>query len=380
MSLARPFGLLLLAAGFLVACAEKPAPPPPPPVDVLYVEVAQRDVPVMLEAIGQTSGSRNVDIRARVAGYLQSTRFDDGDTVEEGQVLYVIDPRPYEATLARAQGGVAQAQADVGRAQQDVNRFEPLVKQNAIPRQDYETSLSLLQAAQARLLSAQALEESARIDLDFTTIRSPVSGLAGESLLSEGNLVVPGDSLLTTISVIDPIRARFSLSEQDYLKLVRARVAGALPSKEQAGDDFQMVLADGTVHAQRGRFAFAERRVDARTGTLLVEAEFPNPEKIVRPGQFARVVVQIDTLEGAPVIPQRAVRELQSTFQVAVIGPDDTIEIRTVTPAFRQGSDWVIGEGLQPGERIVVEGLQKVRAGAKVKPAPMPAPEAPADG
>ena len=380
MQISRPIGLFLLVVGCLPACAEKPAPPPPPPVDVLYVEVGQRDVPVTLEAVGQTGGSSNVEIRSRVTGYLQSTRFQDGDTVEKGQVLYVIDPRPYEAALARARGDVAQAQADVGRAQQDVNRLEPLVKENAVPRQDYETSLSLLQAAQARLQSAQALEESARIDLDFTTIRSPVSGLAGESLLSEGNLVAPGESLLTTISVIDPIRARFSLSEQDYLMVVRAKLAGALPTQDESGGAFQMVLADGTVHPQPGRFAFAERRVDPRTGTLLMEAEFANPDQIVRPGQFARVIARIDTRKGAPVIPQRAVRELQSTFQVAVIGGDDTIEIRTVKPAFRLGGDWVIDEGLAPGERVVVEGLQKVRAGSRVKPAPMPAADAPAGG
>jgi membrane fusion protein (multidrug efflux system) len=370
---------LLMAGSLVAACGEEAAPPAPPPPEVTVVTVEQRDVPLYAELIGQTKGSKNVDIRARVSGYLLAVHFQEGEPVEEGQLLYEIDPRPFEAALARAKGDVALAQADVGRAKQDVSRLEPLVAENAVPRQDYETAVSLLKAAEARLESARALEQTAQIDLDFTRIHSPMTGLAGENNISAGNLVAPGETVLTTISVIDPINARFSLSEQEYLKLVRARIAGDLPDKDSEERTFEIVLADGSVHPDRGKFVYADRSVDARTGTLNMEAEFPNPDSVLRPGQFARVRVQLDVRKGGLLVPQRAVKEFQATFQVAVVQSGDQVEMRTIEPGPRIDSMWLVNEGLKAGERVVLEGLQKVRTGMTVRPTEATAEAAAAD-
>ncbi len=378
----------LLAAGLpalgatLPGCGPPAPPAAPQPPEVRVVAVEERDVPLDFELVGQTKGSRNIEIRARVSGYLLSADFAEGEPVALDQQLYVIDRRPFEAALARAEGDVALARADVGRAEQDVARLQPLVAENAVPRQDYETAVSLLRAAEARLVSAQALEQSARIDLGFTVIRSPVAGLVGENKVSAGNLVTAGESLLTTVSVIDPIHARFSLSEQEYLRLMRARLAGELPERDEDARPFEIILADGSLHPERGRVAFLDRSVDARTGTLNVEASFPNPDGLLRPGQFARVRVQLELRAGARLVPQRAVRELQATFQVAVVHADGRVELRTVAPGPRVGTAWIIEEGLQPGERVIVDGLQKVRDGMVVRASPLP-PEpaaAPAGG
>lgn len=361
----RALAGIWLALG-LVACGEK-APPPPPPPEVKVAPVLQRDVPIYVEAIGQTRGSKEIEIRARVEGFIQTVDFQEGNPVRKGQLLYTIDPRPFQAALAQAKGDLAQAEAQLARARQDVARYKPLVEKNAIPREQYETAVSLQQAAQASVEAAKGAAERARIDLGYTKVIAPEDGLVGKTEVHPGTLVGRGQStLLTNISQIDTIHVRFTLAEKDYLYYARRR-------EERGGTDnvgsapFELLLADGTVHPEKGRFVFVDRNVDPKTGTILVEAAFPNPQGIVRPGQFARVRVSVDVKKDALLVPQRSLQELQGIYNVAVVKPDDTVDIRMVTPGERIGTLWVIDSGLKAGEQVVVEGLQKVRPGIKVQ-------------
>lgn len=361
-------GWLVVVAAIVGACTDEAPPPPPPPPSVQIAEVLQRDVPIYVENIGQTRGSTEIEIRARVEGILDGVHFREGGTVKEGDLLYTIDPKPFEAALAENRGKLAEAQAQFARASQDVARYKPLVAQNAISRQEYETSVALADAAKATAEAARAAVQSAQLDLGYTKIFSPTDGLAGKTEVNPGNLVGRGqNTLLTTISKVDPIRVRASLSERDYLRFARARLNGGDAAKEKSSD-LELVLADGSVHDFKGAVVFADRLVDPTTGTLLIEAEFPNPDLLLRPGQYARVRFATETRKGAILVPQRAVAEMQATYSVAVVGADNVATMRTVKPGARVGSLWVIEDGLKPGERVVVEGLQKVRPGITVSP------------
>jgi membrane fusion protein (multidrug efflux system) len=353
------------AAAWATACGETKAPPPPPP-EVQVAKVLQRDVPITIENIGQTIGSTEVEVRARSEGFLETVNFREGTFVRKGDLLYTIDPRNLEATLASAKGQLAQRRADLARARQDVARYKPLVALNAIPRQQYDTSVAVESAASAAVDAAQAMVDDATIDLQYTKIYSPIDGLVGKTEVKAGALVGRGDNtLLTTVSTVDPIHVRFTISEADYLKYARA-AGGAQPDTKD--EKFELVLGDGSVLPQKGSLVFADRVVDATTGTLLLEASFPNADRLVRPGQYARVRVAVDVRKGAILVPQRAVKELQATFSVAVLGEGDKVSLRTVKTGARVGSLWVIESGLAPNESVVVEGLQKVRDGIVVKP------------
>jgi membrane fusion protein, multidrug efflux system len=363
---------VLALGGSIAGCGGKKAPPPPPPA-VQVAQVIQRDVPIYVEAVGQTRGSKEVEIRARVEGYIQSVDFAEGTTVQQGQRLFTIDPKPFEATVAQAKGRLAGAQAQLAKARQDVARYTPLAAKNAIPRQDLDTAIAVEQAATAGVEAESAATKSAEIDLGYTRVVSPVTGLVGKAEVKTGNLVGRGEStLLTTVSTIDPIHVRVSFAERDYLTMVRRRLQEVKGSGQQPAPadsaTIEMVLADGSLHPQRGKVFFVDRAVDPTTGTLLVEIEFPNPDKIVRPGQFAKIRAPVDFRKGAILVPQRAVQEVQATYSVAVVAPGDTIEIRPVKTGARLGTLYVIEAGLQPGERVVVEGLQKVQKGMKVQP------------
>ena len=352
-----------VAALMGAACAKKEAPPPAPP-NVKVATVVKRDVPIYVDVIGQTRGSIEVEVRARVEGFLDALHFEEGRPVQKGDLLYEIDPKPFIAVVNRAKGGAASAKADLAKARQDVARYKPLVEQNAISREEYETAQAMEQAAQAKVEAALAALESAQLDLSYTKVTSPIDGLAGKTEVKAGALVGRGQStLLTTVSTNDPIHCRFSLSERDYLALARRL--------KQGGDrrpDFEMVLSDGSVHPQKGGFVFIERLIDPTTGTILVEVQFPNPERIVRPGQFARVRFPVATRKDAILVPQRAVSELQATYSVGVVTPDNKVEIRPVRTGPRIGGLWLIESGLKPGDRVIVEGLLKVRNGSLVVP------------
>lgn len=352
----------------LVGCGPKAAPPPPPPA-VKVAVVLQQDVPVYLEAIGEARGNTEIEIRARVTGYLESVDFKEGTLVTKGQRLYTIDRAPFEAQLAQARGGLAEAEAQYARARQDVVRFEPLVAKNAISRQEYETSVALEHAAAAAVDAAKATVEQAQIQLSYTTVTAPADGLIGKTEVYPGTLVGQGSStLLTRISRIDPIHVRFSLAEKDYLYFFRRREELKQAGGELPDLPIRLVLADGSELPDTGRLVFVDRAVEAATGTILLEAAFPNANFMVRPGQYGRIRATANVKRGAILVPQRAVQEMQGLYSVVVVGADDTVETRMVKPAERVGSLWVIDSGLQAGERIVVEGLQKVRAGIKVTP------------
>jgi membrane fusion protein, multidrug efflux system len=351
---------------------QEPPPPPPPPTEVQVAQVIQRDVPIYIEAIGQTRGSTEIEVRARVEGFIQTVNFQEGRPVRKGQLLYTIDPRPLASALAQAKGALAEAEANLARARQDVARYAPLVAQNAIPKEQYETAVAVQRAQEAAVAAATAAMEGAEVDLSYTEVLAPEDGLVGRTEVYPGTLVGRGQStLLTQISPIATIHVRFTFPERDYLYYARRREERLRSGGPGADLPFELILADGSVHTEKGRLVFVDRNVDPQTGTILAEAAFPNPGGIVRPGQYARVRAAVDLKAGAILVPQRAVSELQGIYNVAVVGGDDTVEIRMVTPAERIGTLWVIDSGLKAGERIVVEGLQKVRAGVKVAPVPM---------
>lgn len=350
---------------FFFACQKKEVAPPPPPPEVKVASVLQKTVPIYVENIGETIGATDVEIRARVEGFLESVDFEEGALVKKNQLLYSIDPKPYEANLASARGRVAEAAASYSKAHQDVARYKPLVELNAISREQYETAISAEQAAAASLEAAKAVEDNSKIDLGYCKVYSPIDGLVGKTQVKPGNLVGRGENtLLTVVSNVDTIHVRSNISERDYLRLARARSVAT----EQPKDNFELVLADGSVHKYKGRLVFADRAVDPTTGTLGIEAAFPNPEHLLRPGQYARLRVAIDQKVDAILIPQTAVSELQGTYSVAVVGTDNKVALRPVQAGERIGSLWIIDSGLKPGEKIVVEGLQKVREGVTVAP------------
>jgi membrane fusion protein, multidrug efflux system len=365
--------MALVLASLLAAsagCKKKEEAPPPPPPEVKVATVVQRDVPVYIDVIGQTRGSTEIEVRARVEGYLESVDFKEGSFVRKGQLLYTIDRRPLQAAVAQARGVEAEAQAQLARAHQDVVRYEPLVAKNAISRQDYETSVQVERAAKASVEAAKAARERSQIDLSFTRVAAPASGIVGKTEVYPGTLVGRGQStLLTRISQVETIHVRVSIPEKDYIEYnrraqERRRAGNVNPLK------FELLLADGSVHPEKGDLVFVDRAVDAQTGTILVEVAFPNPGSVIRPGQYARVRVAIDEKKGAILVPQRAVTELQGIYNVAVVKPDNTVELRMVKAAERVGTLWVIDQGLKPGDQIVVEGVQKVRSGIKVTPKP----------
>lgn len=361
----------LLAAVLLApACGKKEAPKLPTP-EVYVTAAVAKDVPVTMELVGQTSGSKDVEIRARVEGYLESVNFREGDFVKEGDFLYQIDPKPFEATLAAARADLATARARLQKSSNDVARYEPLAAQKAISQQELDNALSARDAAKAQVDAAAAAVDKATLDLGYTHITAPLSGLADLTKVKPGNLVGRGEStLLTTISVVDPIYFTAGLTEADYLKFAQ-RAGAASGGRQQGAAEIELVLADGTVHPHKGRVDAVQRAVDPKTGTLSVRSLFPNPEKIVRPGQYGRVRFVSETLKGAVCVPQKAVSELQGVYQIVVIGADRKAEIRTVKMGPRFGDLWVVSEGLKAGETAVVEGLQQVKPGAEVVAKPI---------
>jgi RND family efflux transporter MFP subunit len=360
---------LLLGA---VSCARKPdAPPPAAPPEVVVLTLQPRAVPVIKEWVGTLDGSVNTAIRARVSGYLQHTRYKEGSAVKAGDLLFEIDPRPFVAALSKAEADKAQTDATLKKTQLDVDRYASLIKTNAISRETYDNAVQANLAAQAQVAAAVAAVEQARLNLEFTKITSPIDGIAGGANAFLGDLVGSA-TILTTVSTVDPIRVNMGLSEADYMQLTGERGTGR---GRKPGDraSAQLVLVDGSLHPEPGVLAFIDRQVDPTTGTFRVAIDFPNPGDRLRPGQFGRLRAEVERLEDALVVPQRAVMELQGRHTVAVVGPDNKASIRPVKPGPRVGQEWVILEGLSPGERVVIDGVQKARDGAVVRstePAP----------
>lgn len=382
--------LVLAATG----CSKKEQGPAAPAIpEVTVAEVVQRDVPIGGELTATLRGFEDVEIRARVEGYLRSVDYQEGSEVKKGQLLFTIDDQPYRARLAEARGELARAQASFSKADLDVKRFTPLAAERAISQAELDNAQAAQRAAQAMVDAAKANAEKASLDLGYTRITAPVDGLAGRAERKVGDLVGKGEpTLLTTVSSIDPIRVSVSLPEALYLRYA-GRLADTAdggpvakptpPSEERAP---QLVLGDGSIYPQRGRVVLVDRAVDPTTGTLRVDLGFPNPRKTLRPGLYGKIRFQEELRAGALLVPQRAVQELQGQYTVVVVNAEGKAESRKVKPGVRVGSLWILEEGVKPGEKVIVEGAQKVRDGVAVKatlvPAepPAPAPAAPGGG
>jgi membrane fusion protein (multidrug efflux system) len=353
---------LFLAAG--VGCSKEEAPPPPPP-EVLVAEAVQKDVPIYIELVGSTLGSQDVEIRARVEGFLISINFTEGAFVHKGQLLYKIDPKPFEAALDQAKANLATAQAGLEKTNNDVARYQPLFARQAVSKQELDNALSAQQAARAQVDAHKAAVAQAQLDLGYTNIASPVDGVIGTTQRKVGSLVGRGEStLLNIVSQLNPILFRCSIAEAEYLRL--ARRGGQEPKAAQKQANVELILADGTIFSHKGRLDAIERAVDPTTGTLTGQFAFPNPDRLLRPGQYGKARLATEVKEGALLVPQLAVQERQGLYSVMVVKPDATVEQRTVKAGERVGNLWIIDSGVKPGEKVIVEGLQKVQPGAKV--------------
>jgi len=347
--------LLVLVTG----CSKAPQEVPPPVVEVMTV--IQKDVPVYNEWIGTLDGAVNATIRAQIQGYLIRQNYREGDLVKKGQILFEIDPRTFQAALDQAKGQLEAQQARWTTAKANLDRVKPLAEQNAVSKKDLDDSIGMEQSARAAVISAQAVVDKARLDLGFTKITSPVDGISGLAKAQIGNLVGPGATEeLTTVSTVNPIKVYIQLSEQEYIRAGRGYEARTGKLKAE------LILADGSIYPQEGRFAFADRQVDVRTGTITAAIVFPNPGNFLRPGQYGKIRVATSIRKDALLVPQRAVAEVQGKYMVAVVGSDNKADIRPVKVAERIDNLWVILEGLKPGERVVIEGIQKIRKGMPV--------------
>ena len=357
---------LTIAGIFTSACQGEQAKVAPPPPQVLVTNIERRDVPIVIELVGQTKGAQDIEIRARVEGFVDSVTFQEGTPVKKGQVLYTIDPKPFEATLANAKADLATWQARYVKTQNDVKRLEPLAAKQAVSQQELDDAVASREAAQAQVEAQNATVSKAQLDLGYTGVVAPINGLAGTTLVRSGALVGRGEStLLTTVSQVDPILFTAGISEAEYLRL--ARRAEEL-RRERGGQPVpvELVLADGSVHPQKGRLDAIERAVDTTTGTLSLQFRFANPNGLIRPGQYGRVRFVLETRKDAMLVPQRAVQELQSLYNVTVVGSDNKLAVKTVTVGPRVGSLWVVEKGLEPGDRVVVEGAQRLKPGTVV--------------
>lgn len=360
---------------------------PAAPPDVMVVQVEQKDVPIYGEWIGTLDGLVNADVRAQVRGYLLRQGYQEGAFVKKGQLLFEIDPSPFQAALDQAEGQLAQAKATLanaeavqGRTELDVKRYTPLAREQAASQQDLDNAVqnnlaakATVEMAKAQIKTYEAAVETARINLKFTRLIAPIDGIAGQAQLQVGALVDASSGPVTSVSTVDPIKVYFTVGEPQYLAW-RARFP--TESARLAADKnlrLQLTLANGTTYAHDGEFYFADRQVNVGTGAIRLAGLFPNPGNVLRPGGYGKVRAVIRMQQGALVVPQRAVTELQGGYQVAVVDGQNKVNIRTVTVGDRVGADWVIAEGLKPGERVVAEGVQKVHAGSQVNPKPFTA-------
>src|SRR5467141_324164 len=431
---------MIVGVVIIAVRSNKPAQAAPRPLDVEVIRVEQKDVPVYSEWIGTTEGIVNADIKAEVTGYLLKQDYKEGSFLKKGQLLFELDPRPFQAALDQANGLVAQfqgqleqatsqvaqaeaqvaqansqllqsqaqlaqAQANQVKTQLDVNKYAPLAEQKAVTQQDYdnaaqsnlvakaqveaadagiETARAQLRAANAQIgtakaaiatakgqiENAKAAVKTAELNLGFTRVTSPIDGIAGIAQAQVGNLISTTSAPLTTVSTVDPIKVYFTLSEQQYLNFTKRNLIEARRGASVVQIELELILSDGSTYPEKGSFFFADRQVDQKTGAIRMAGIFPNPGNVLRPGQYGRVRAVTATKPDALLVPQRAVSELQGSYQVAIIGGDNKIEMRTVKVSERSGSQWIIEDGLKAGETVVVEGTQKIKPGALVNPKP----------
>lgn len=402
----------LLVVGLVVAGRSKGEKAQPAAPDVQVAQVEQKDVPIYSEWIGTLEGLVNAEIKSQVTGYLLKQDYSEGSFVKKGQLLFEIDPRPLQAALDQANGDLAkaegqlsqanaqllqataqlaQAQANQGKTQLDVERYIPLAKEKAVTQQDLdnavqanlaakalvqaanagiETAKAAIAAAQAQVKASKAAVQTAQLNLGFTKITSLIDGVAGIAKAQVGDLVSPTGQSLTIVSTVDPIKVYFTASEQEWLDWNRRFPTEAIRVAERKSLHLELILANGTTYPHEGFIYLSDREVNQSTGTIRIAGTFPNPENILRPGGYGRIRAATNIRQGALVVPQRAVTEIQGSYQVAVVDADNKVSIRSVKVGDQTGSIWIIEEGLKPGERVVVEGVQKVHAGALVNPTP----------
>src|ERR1700736_781251 len=341
------------------------------PPEVLVTEVVQKEVPLIRQWIGTLNGSENADVRARTTGYLQKRAYQEGGYVKQGDLLFEIDPRPFVAALDQAKGQLQEAQATLLGVELDAKRAKELFQGKVISEQEYTNKTQDYQTKSAAVAAAQAAVESAQLNLDYTKVVSPLDGIAGQAQAQIGDLVGTGsNTVLTTVSEIDPIRCYFPISEQSYWEFAdRLKEMMTVPEAER-GEKVELILPDGSVYAHKGKFAFVDRQVDPKTGTIQIAVAFPNPELTLRPGQYASARAEIGTIPNALLIPHRAISQLQGGDQVGIVNPDGKAEIRAVTIGEVYGRFIIIKEGLKLGEKVIVEGFQKVRQGIPVSAKP----------
>jgi membrane fusion protein (multidrug efflux system) len=378
VSLRKSAVVAACVAMLLVTACDKAAPPPPPaPPIVDVMTVLQKDVPIYSEWVGALDGDVNATIRPQVTGYLVKQNYREGDPVKKGQTLFEIDPRTFKAAVDQADAARSKQKAMYETAVANLARIKPLAEKNAVSQKDLDDATGQELSTRAALDQATAALETARLNLEFTRITSPINGIAGIAKAQIGDLLSPSATAeLTTVSTVDPIKVYVNISEREYL-----RFAERNPSETASHVPLEMILIDGSVYPRPGKFALLNRQVDPTTGTFKVAGLFPNPDSRLRPGQFAKIRATTGVKKGALLVPQRAVAEVQGKYLIAVVGAGNKVEMRLVKTGERIGSDWIISEGLKPGEKIVVEGTQKVRDGVVVDPKPFdpsPKPAAPA--
>jgi membrane fusion protein (multidrug efflux system) len=369
----RTLTLSLLGSLLLLAtsCGKEEESKPLPPPDVVVFETKAERVPIHHEFVGQVFGFKDIAIRARVEGFLEAIHFEEGSRVEKGSLLYTLESQPFEAQVAAQMSGVAEAKTAYAKAESDLNRIRPLAEAKAVSESDLDSAVALYEASIAGVDAARAILRAANIELSYTKIHAPISGIIGRTKAKVGDFVgrEPNPVILNVVSRIDTVLVQFFITENQYLQAARRLSSLQDPVEEDPDEpDLELILSDGSVYARKGVFDFADRGVDPTTGAMMVQASFPNPDELLRPGQFAKVKAVLAVVEDGILIPQRCVTELQGTHNVYVVDDSNTAQRREVKAGPTLGEFWLILEGLKPGERVVYEGLQKVREGAVVNP------------
>ncbi len=357
---------LPMSSWIFLGCQSPNAAAPQPPAEVEVAAVVQKDVPIYGEWVATLDGYVNAQIQPQVTGYIVQQSYKEGSFVRKGQILFQIDPRPFQAVLDQAKAQLAQSQAQLGKTQLDVDRDTPLAKERAIAQSQLDNDIQANLAARAAVKSAEAQVEQAELNLEFTHVTSLVDGIAGIAQVQIGNLVNP-TAILTSVSQVNPIKAYFPISEQEYMHYadrINSHNQQEVPSD---APPFDLLLADGSIYPHKGTLLLTDRQVDVTTGSIRLVCAFPNPKNILRPGQFGRIRAAGEVRSGALLVPQRSVTELQGSYQVAVVGNDNMVSIRPVKVGERVDALWVLESGVKPGELVIVEGLQKVRDGSIVK-------------
>ncbi len=365
-------GIAVCMSWLLLACGEKQASQPPalPPPAVSVVETRAEDVPIFLEFVGQTHGEKDIAIRARVEGFLEGIHFQEGNVVKKGDLLYTLESQPFEEKVAARMSNVAEAETMLAKAKGDLDRIRPLAKINAVSQSDLDEAVAAYDAGVSSLDAAKATLRAAKIELSYTKIYSPIDGIIGKTKAKVGDFVGrdPNPVILNTVSKVDTILVTFFITESQYLEVARHMSETSPEESRETTANLQLILIDGSLYEHTGKVDFVDREVDTTTGAMLVQASFPNPEQLLRPGQFARVRIMGRMIKDGILIPQRCVMELQGLYSVYVVDANDTVATREIEIGPRVASSWLITQGLKPGEKVVYEGLQKARDGATVKP------------